>query len=130
MIELAMPVTTGEWYAFCTAIVLMLVALPLIILPRRFMGLLGLSAEHSTVNGLSEVRGPFGGYLFGTGLAAILLAQPLVYLALGIGFVFMVVGRLLSFVLDRSFNLHCIVLTVVEATAAVFMCGYGLQIFP
>ena len=81
-------------------------------------------------NGVSEVRGPLGGAWVGFGLAAILLAQPLVYLALGFAFLVTVVGRIVSFIADRTFNLHCVAATLFEALLAFFPIAYALQLIP
>jgi len=130
MIELAFPFSTGEWLAWLTALATVLIGFALMVVPRSFMNLLGLAPKAGTQNGVSEVRGPFGGMWVGMGLACLLLAQPLVYLALGLAFAFAVIGRLISFVFDRTFNIHCCVATVFEALSAFFPIAYALQIIP
>ncbi|MEM9734088.1 MAG: DUF4345 family protein [Pseudomonadota bacterium] len=130
MIEFAMPLSTGEWLAFLTALATFLIGLGLMLFPRPFMAWLGLAPRVGTNNGVSEVRGPFGGMWAGLGLAALLLAQPLVYVALGTAFVFCLLGRFYSFIVDRTFNIHCVVATLFEVASAVFPIAYGLQIIP
>ncbi|MEN0041107.1 MAG: DUF4345 domain-containing protein, partial [Pseudomonadota bacterium] len=78
MIEFAWPMSTGEWLAFLTGLATFLIGVALMVIPRRFMHVLGLAPREGTNNGVSEVRGPFGGMWAGLGLASILLAQPLV----------------------------------------------------
>lgn len=130
MIEFTLPYSTGEWLAFLTALATVLIGLCLMLFPRPMMHWLGLAPRPSSNNGVSEVRGPFGGMWVGFGLAALVLAQPLVYLALGAAFAFAVVGRLYSFVIDRTFNIHCVVATFFEVLSAFFPIAYGLQIIP
>lgn len=126
MFEFPMPLSTGEWLAWLTALATILIGLVLMFAPRFMMNWLGLAAKEGTANGVSEVRGPFGGMWIGFGLAAILLAQPLIYLALGLAFAFAVVGRLVSFVMDRTFNIHCVTATIFEALSAFFPLAYAL----
>ena len=73
--------------------------------------------------GVSEIRGAFGGSWVGIALGAILFAQPLIYLALGLGFAVMVIGRLISFITDKSLNGQTVAATVIEATGAFFLLG-------
>lgn len=130
MIEFTFPFSTGEWLAWTAALATILTGLVLMIIPRRFMHFLGLAPRSGTNNGVSEVRGPLGGAWVGFGLAAILLAQPLVYLALGFAFLVTVVGRIVSFFADRTFNLHCVAATLFEALLAFFPIAYALQLIP
>lgn len=130
MIEFAWPFSTGEWLAWITAVMTILIGLVVMLLPRAFMGFMGLATKGDTNNGVSEIRGPFGGTFVGFGLAAIILAQPLVYIALGFAFAFAVVGRLISFFADRTFNMHCVAATILEIAAAFFPLAYGLGIIP
>ena len=130
MIEFAWPMSTGEWLAFLTGLATFLIGVALMVIPRGFMHVLGLAPREDTNNGVSEVRGPFGGMWAGLGLASILLAQPLVYLALGVAFAFCVIGRIISFAADRTFNIHCVVATLFEIASAVFPIAYALQIIP
>ncbi len=129
-ITLSWPYSTGEWLAWLTALVTLGIGLALMIIPRRFIYVLGLVPREDSPNGVSEVRGAVGGMWAGIALACLLLAQPLVYLALGLAFFTAVIGRVVSFVADKSFNLHCVAATVFEGVAATLLILYGLQIVP
>lgn len=122
------PQTTGEWLAAIAAAATAMVGMALLLVPRATMHLMGL-APHSAI-GVSEIRGAFGGSWVGFGLAALLLAQPLIYLALGLAYTFAVVGRLISFLVDRSFSMQTTVATLAEALAAFFLIAYPLQWIP
>ncbi len=127
-IEFVAPQTTGETLAFIVALLTMLVGLALMVIPRRFGRVLGFVELSRT--GASEIRGAFGGGWAGIALGAILFAQPLIYLALGVSFLFMVVGRLISFAADKSLNGQTVAATLIEAAGAFFLLAYPLQIIP
>lgn len=65
----------------------------------------------------------------GLGLACIILAQPFTYFALGLAFLGALLGRLIAMVVDRSFNLHCLVATVIVALGAYFPLRFALEVF-
>ena len=129
MIEITFPDQWPERLAWITAMATVLIGLGLMLAPRPFMHWLGLTPRSSTNNGVSEVRGPFGGMWVGMGLACLLLAQPFTYFALGMAFFFAVIGRLISFVVDRTFNIHCIVATVFEVLSAYFPLRFAAEAF-
>jgi len=52
--------------------------------------------------------------------------QPLLYMAFGAAFAFVVIGRIISFVFDRSFTKTNIALTIGEALAALGPLAYVL----
>lgn len=130
MIEFNLPFTSGEWYAFIVAVLVMLIGVAIMVAPRPAMGFLGLAPDAAHPEGVSEIRAALGGLWAGLGLAAILLAQPLVYIALGLALAFAVIGRIISIVADGSFGKHCVAATVLEAACAFFPLAYGLQIIP
>lgn len=127
--EIVFPDQWPERLAWLTALATIIVGLGLMLVPVRFMRFLGLEPLGSSGKGISEVRGAFGGSWVGIGVACILLAQPFTYFALGLAFFFAVVGRLISFVFDRSFNMHCVVATLVETLGAVFPLYFAGQAF-
>ena len=129
MIEIVFPDDGLERLAFLTAVVTMVLGLGLMAVPRRFGRFLGLQPVAGTNNGVSEIRGPFGGMMMGLGLACIILAQPFTYFALGLAFVGAVLGRLVSMVFDRTLNAHCLIATFIELLGAYFTLNFALQAF-
>ena len=79
MIQLYWPGSTGEWLAFVSAAVTVL------------FGVLGTFAYFRF-----KLRTRTPGFGIGVGLAALVLAQPLVYLALGAGLAFSALGQFVS----------------------------------
>lgn len=132
MIEITVPYEWPERLAWLVAIATVLIGLTLMAAPARMGGLLGLAPVGGNNNGLSEIRGPVGGVWVGMGLACLLLAQPFTYFALGMAFVIAVVGRIVSFFADRTFNAHCIAVTIFESLCAYFplkFAGSALGLF-
>ena len=125
MIEIVFPTSLGEWLAWLTALASILVGLYLMLMPRGFMRFIGFGDSADNDGAVSEIRGPFGGVYFGFGIAAILLAQPLIYIALGFGFLGAVIGRLLGFLVDRTFTPKILAATFLEVLGAFFPLAYA-----
>ena len=127
MIEIVFPDDGSERLAWLTAVVVMMIGLGLMVVPRRFAYFLGLIMRGDSNNGVSELRAAMGGVWAGLGFACIILAQPFTYFALGMALAFAVIGRLVSFVFDRSFSLHCILATVFEAICCFFVLKFAFE---
>ena len=126
MIEFVLPQTLGEWLAWLTALATVIVGVAVMIAPRLFVKALGMETLEGRKEGLSEFRGPFGGFYVGIGLAVLVLhPQPLLYLALGAGFVFALAGRLISFVFDGARRGLVIPGTLAEVLGAFFPLAYA-----
>jgi hypothetical protein len=118
MIEFYAPQSPGEWLAFTSAAVTVLFGVFCLLFPRTTLSILRLQTRSESPEALSESRATMAGFYLGLGISAILLAQPLVYLALGAGWAFTAIGRLLSIILDRgptSFNFGSLMLEVMLA---------------
>ncbi|WP_309084171.1 DUF4345 domain-containing protein [Chelativorans sp.] len=84
------PYSPGEWLAWIGAALTALFGLVNLLAPR----LGGIEGAGS--------RALSGGFHVGIGLSAILFAQPLIYLALGIAWALAAVGQMLSVLFDRG----------------------------
>ncbi len=129
MIEIAFPDFWPERLAWIVALLTLLTGVAAMVIPRSMMSLFGLTTVEGTNNGVSEVRAIIGGFFIGTGLACLLMAQPFTYFALGVAFFFAFIGRLVSFVFDRTFNLHCCAALVIEGLAAYFPLQFVFMAF-
>lgn len=129
MIEIVFPHEFSEQLAFLTAWATVLIGAAMMVFPVRMARFLGLTLLEGSQNGISQIRGPFAGMWVGLGVACIILAQPFTYFALGVAFLFAVLGRLVSFVFDRTFNLHCLIATAIEVAGACFTLHFALQAF-
>ncbi|MEL6751101.1 MAG: DUF4345 family protein [Pseudomonadota bacterium] len=122
-IQFTMPETFGETMAWLTALASTLIGLTIMIAPSLLMRFVGLTSIRSS--GISEVRSVVGGLFTGLGLACLMLSpQPLLYFALGLAFAAITVGRIISFVADRSLSPFTIGATVMEGLSAFFPLAY------
>ena len=124
--ELTTPASLGEWLAFLTALATFLIGAFILLAPRTFMGWIGLGAARADTGGVSEVRSANGGFWMGLGAAALLLGQPLIYLALGFAFAGMVVARLVAMAVDRRATIAIACATVCEAASALCAAAWPL----
>ncbi len=88
-------------------------------LPGLSLRLLRLRTTDNHPEALSEARSTMAGFYLGVGLCCILLAQPLLYLALGFSWLFTAFGRVVSMLSDRgntAFNWVSVVIELVLAT--------------
>ena len=65
------------------------------------------------------------GFYLGVGLCCILLAQPLLYLALGASWLLTAFGRIVSMMSDRGNTLYNWVSLAIEAVLAALPLGYA-----
>jgi len=110
MIEFYPPANLAEWIEAIAAGITVLIGVILLLAPRVFA---------SSPDENPALRGHFGGLVLGLGLAALLLQQPLVYLALGIAFGFSTLGQLWSFLIDRKLSTKNISLLIFKSGLAV-----------
>lgn len=125
MIDFVLPQTLGEWLAWLTAFATLLVGLAMMLAPRVFLSFVGLAPVPDRRDGLSETRSFIGGGTVGLALAVLLLhPQPLLYFALGMTFALMVVGRVLSLIVDRATGKVAMLGLAIEIAAAFFPFAY------
>ncbi|MEO1703005.1 MAG: DUF4345 family protein [Pseudomonadota bacterium] len=128
MIEIVPPQTTGETLAWISALITILFGLICLFAPRTTFAILRLQTFPDVPEALSESRATMSGFYLGTGLFAIILAQPLVWLVLGAGWAFTAFGRLVSMIFDRGFTVFNLVSIVMEGVLAamplLYVFGY------
>ncbi|MDP2120236.1 MAG: DUF4345 family protein [Hoeflea sp.] len=126
MIEFYWPSSQGEWLAWSSAAVTVAFGLMLLVAPRASLKILRLQTAPDHPEALSEARGTMAGFYLGVGICALLLAQPLIYLALGAGWAFTALGRIISILSDRGVTGYNLVSVVIEAVLAALPLLYGL----
>jgi hypothetical protein len=102
--ELAMPwpLSQGEWFAWSSAAVTILFGVLFLFAPRLTLRVLRLQTEPRHPEAVSEARATMAGFYLGVGLCGILLAQPLLYLTLGVCWLLTAFGRIISMLSDRG----------------------------
>jgi len=118
------PASNGEWLAWSSAALTALYGLVAMFFPATVMKLLALQVQPDSTRGLSEMRGTLAGFHLGVGLSAILLAQPLVYTALGVGWGLTAFGRLLSILSDRANTLVNWIYFLIEIVLAALPLAF------
>lgn len=96
------PISTGEWLAWAAAMATLVFGLGMVIAPGRLLGILRKDPLAGSAGGLSVARAQIGGFYAGMGLAAILFAQPLIYMTLGFAWALASLGWLISLVIDAG----------------------------
>jgi hypothetical protein len=100
------PISQGEWLAWSAALVTVLFGLLLFFAPRAGLSLLRLRTAEGHPEAVAAARSIMAGFCLGLGIACILLAQPLLYLALGLSWALAAFGRIISILSDRGNTLY------------------------
>lgn len=126
--EFYFPTEFGEQLAFSAAVISAVIGLAMMFAPALTLRLFGLSLMVERRDGLVLVRSSLGGFYLGFGASALLLAQPMVYLALGAAFALATFGAVLSILSDGGPTLrNCLLMVVHLALAALpLMYVFGL----
>lgn len=112
------PTTQGEWLAWSSAAVTVLFGVLFLFAPRLSLKILRLRPAEAHPGAVSEARATMAGFYLGLGLCCILLAQPLLYMALGFSWAFTAFGRVVSMLSDNGntfYNWFSLALEVVLA---------------
>ena len=79
---------------------------------------------------MSEARATMAGFYLGLGICCILLAQPLLYMALGFSWLFTAFGRVVSMLSDRGNTLYNWISLVIELVLAALPLAFSLGFVP
>ncbi len=102
-IEFVWPASPGEWGAWLSAVIILFGGLVTFLMPRTIMGWTGLAQIPGRQFGLSEIRGPLGGFHMGIAFWTIAFhPQPLLYIALGTALALACLGRIVAFLFDGA----------------------------
>ena len=78
------PTSQGAWMAWTSAAVTLLFGVILFFAPRIAFRLLMLQPRPDNPEAIAQGRATMAGFFLGVGLCSILLAQPWLYIALGV----------------------------------------------
>lgn len=119
------PTSNGEWLAWVSAVITLLFGLLALFAPFTALRILRLQTRADHPEAVAEARGTISGFYLGVGLASILLAQPLVYIALGLAWLFTAFGRLVSMMSDRGNTLYNWISFLIELVLALLPLGFA-----
>jgi Domain of unknown function (DUF4345) len=120
------PTTDGEWLAWSSAAVTVLFGLIMLFLPNAGLKILRVQAAPDHPGTVAATRATIAGFHLGVGICSILLAQPLLYLALGFSWLFTAFGRLISILSDRGNTLYNWIWFLVELALAGLPLAFAL----
>src|SRR5919109_4753887 len=120
------PTTQGEWLAWSSAAVTVLFGLIMLFLPNIGLKILRVQASPDHPGTVAATRATIAGFHLGVGISSILLAQPLLYLALGFSWLFTAFGRLISILSDRGNTIYNWIWLVVELALAGLPLAFAL----
>ncbi|THV22409.1 DUF4345 domain-containing protein [Peteryoungia ipomoeae] len=121
--EFYFPTEPGEQLAFLAATIMALVGCFVLLAPGLAMRMAGLDIREGRNDGYGAVRSA-GGLLAGFCGTALLLAQPMVYLALGAALGLSVFSRILSIMSDGRSSWRVVPPLVVQAATAALVLSY------
>ncbi len=124
------PTSQGEWLAWSSSVVTVLLGLIFLFAPRLTFRLLRLQPTERHPEALGEARATMSGFYLGLGLCCILLAQPLLYTALGFSWLFTAFGRIVSILSDNGNTIYNWVWLVIEIVLAALVLGFALGLVP
>ena len=124
------PTSQGEWLAWSSAVVTVLFGLLLFLAPGLAFRMLRLQARPERRRRSPRGAAAMSGFYLGVGLCCILLAQPLLYMALGFSWLFTAFGRLLSMMSDGANTPFNWVSIVVELALAALPLAFAFGFVP
>ncbi|OYR21176.1 AGROH133_08824 family phage infection protein [Brucella thiophenivorans] len=116
--EFYLPNTTGEWFAWSTAVITALAGVIMLFAPGITMRLLRLQPINARPEAYSSIRAVLAGPYLGIGLGCLIFAQPFLWVVLGAVWGFALFGRFISMMSDKGATFYNIVAAVIEFALA------------
>lgn len=124
MMDFYFPAEFGEQLAFGAAAFSAFLGLVMMFMPTTVLKFFRLATIDGGHEGNIVARSGLAGLYLGGGLPALLLAQPMVYMAFGMSMALSVFGGLLSILSDQGATLRNCLLMVVNLALAVLPLLY------
>jgi hypothetical protein len=125
------PMSNGEWLAWSSAAVTVLFGLLMFFAPRISLRILRLQTTEAHPEAVSEARATMAGFYLGLGLCCVLLgAQPFLYMALGVSWLFTAFGRVVSMLSDSGNTFYNWVSLAVEVALAALPLAFAFGLIP
>lgn len=120
------PLSQGEWLAWSVAAFTVLFGLVMLFAPGLTFRLLRIQTASNHPEAVAEGRATMSGFYLGVGLGSILLAQPLIYLTLGLCWALTAFGRIVSMLSDNGNTIYNWFWLLLETVLAAVVLGYAL----
>lgn len=120
------PMSQGEWLGWSVAAFTLLFGLMMLFAPGLTFRLLRLQTTPNHPEAVAEARATMSGFYVGVGLAAILLAQPLIYLTLGLCWALTAFGRIISMLSDDGNTIYNWLWLALEIVLAALVLSFAL----
>ncbi len=122
------PYSFGEWLAWTCAVITILIGLFLLFAPETGLKLYRLQTLPDHPEAVATARANMAGFYLGLGISCVLLAQPLLYLALGLSWALTGFGRLISMLSDDGNTLYNWIALAIEIVFALLalLFAFGL----
>ena len=124
------PMSQGEWLAWISAVATLLLGVFFLFAAGTGLRVLRLQTTPTHPQALAEIRGRMSGFYLGVSLCCILLAQPLLYMALGFSWLFTAFGRLLSMMSDGANTPFNWISIVIELALAALPLAFAFGFVP
>lgn len=119
------PYSQGEWLAWTVAAATIVFGLVALFAPRLTFRILRLETRPDHPEAVSEARSTIAGFWLGVGLCCILLAQPLLYMALGVSWALTAFGRAVSMTSDRGNTVYNWIFLALEMVLAALPLAFA-----
>lgn len=113
-----LPASMGEWLAWLSALVTVLLGLAMFLTPRLTLGALRLETKSGYPEAVAEARSTIAGFYLGVGISAMLMDQFFLWFALGVCWAIAAFGRIISILSDSGNTLYNWVWVLVELILA------------
>ena len=120
------PMTQGEWLAWSAAAFTFFLGLLMLFAPGLTFRLLRLQTTPDHPEAVAGARANMSGFYIGAGLSSIMLAQPLIYLTLGICWSLTAFGRVVSMLSDNGNTIYNWIWLAIEVALAVMVLSFAL----
>jgi uncharacterized membrane protein HdeD (DUF308 family) len=124
------PYSFGEWLAWISAVLTVLIGLLLLFAPETGLRLYRLQTVPDHPEAVATARANMAGFYLGLGISCLLLAQPLLYLALGLSWALTGFGRLVSMLSDDGSTLYNWVVLAIEIVLALLALLFAFGLIP
>ncbi|MBO6901050.1 MAG: DUF4345 family protein [Rhizobiaceae bacterium] len=124
------PLSPGEWLAWSCAVITVLLGLFLLFAPTVGLRLYRLQTLPEHPEAVAGARANLAGFQIALGLCCILLAQPLLYIALGLAWALTGFGRLVSMLSDDGNTLYNWISLVIEIILALSALLFAFGLVP